>query len=235
MVGLTGNSAMLAWVLIGLLFLSICSLCIWTWRTCAPCLARAAFVSPWPPMCQAEGAASYDDGLPQEPSGFSSVPEILEHSDDSDERSRDEPQSTPYLCLSTARAHVFVCVTTSPEKLRSACADKRLVCSLEVASREQLVGEVGEVLKLEQIDELAWVAFRDQGLQGWFPLACLREVDVPALAPGDLEEPDLETINKVGMIALPWNTASSVLQPGSTLQLATTDRNQIVGSEGSIL
>eukprot|EP00971_Amphidinium_carterae_P239784 4760176-Amphidinium_carterae.1 len=117
---------------------------------------------------------------------------------------------------------MFVCVTSSFETLASACSAK----DLALPKRAPLLGHIGEVLMLEQTDYFAWVAFCAQGLQGWFPLACLREVvDIPGLSPhaGELSKPDTEMIMEMDMISLAVESASGVSLASATLPLATTE------------
>jgi len=91
---------------------------------------------------------------------------------------------------------------------------------------------------LEQMDDFGWVAFRAQGLQGWFPLACLREVvDIPGLSPhaGELSKPDTEMIMEMDMISLAVESASGVSLASATLPLATTDRSRTTTGSGKLL
>eukprot|EP00971_Amphidinium_carterae_P180307 3576417-Amphidinium_carterae.1 len=104
---------------------------------------------------------------------------------------------TQGLSISTVRLRQYVRATSSQDFLQSKCQ----AAELDFRDRIKCVGEVGLVLHLDEVDCLAWVAFKGPKCQGWFPLACLRDAG-KADCLGPLQKPDLNDALKCGMIGL---------------------------------
>eukprot|EP00971_Amphidinium_carterae_P275019 5456981-Amphidinium_carterae.1 len=115
-------------------------------------------------------------------------------------------QHSEYLSLSTVQEGQYVRVTTTGETLRASCKRAKLLH----LGRVKCQGEIGLVLQLEEIDDLAWVAFNTRRCQGWFPLACLQDAGKKLCHCSLLPQPDLEDLNEIDMIGLPEQVPSTM-------------------------
>eukprot|EP00971_Amphidinium_carterae_P275909 5474873-Amphidinium_carterae.1 len=103
-----------------------------------------------------------------------------------------------HLSLSTAQIGQSIRVTSSEESLRLECSGAKL----PPADRLRYKGEVGLVLQLDELDNLAWVAFKSLRSQGWFPLACLQDARRKRCLDVLLPKPDLKDLMKLNIIEL---------------------------------
>eukprot|EP00971_Amphidinium_carterae_P175558 3480067-Amphidinium_carterae.1 len=107
-------------------------------------------------------------------------------------------QEPDYLSLSTSKIGQSVRVTSSEEVLRLECSGAKLPPD----DRLRYKGEVGLVLHLDELDNLAWVAFKAHRCQGWFPLACLQDARRKRCHDVLLPTPDLQDLMKLNIIEL---------------------------------
>eukprot|EP00971_Amphidinium_carterae_P026548 523755-Amphidinium_carterae.1 len=131
------------------------------------------------------------------------------------------------LDLDTTERGQYVRVTSCEDLLLSTCGKAQL----PPHDRLKCKGELGLVLNLDQIDELAWLAFKSRRCQGWFPLACLQDAGRTLYSDvTSLPQLDIEDFCQNGIISFAQSQWSSVPMTQNSI-----DRHSLTYAEAVLL